>query len=98
MSLLFKDINMPKRNEIYLISVAPDKKVIYSKISAERPDPEVLDAEDVIEVFSDINDGHWIEVEINGDIYNRCSVCRNILEHPRTKYDFCPNCGSKMRG
>ncbi len=41
--------------------------------------------------------GHWIdEVTLIGAKICRCSECNFIIQKPRIKNNFCPNCGAKM--
>ena len=43
--------------------------------------------------YEEPKQGEWIE---NG-LYDMCSCCnRSFLLSPTDKYNYCPNCGSKM--
>ena len=39
--------------------------------------------------------GRW-EASVNGTDYRVCSIC-GYERHAGTKYNFCPNCGIKMK-
>lgn len=41
--------------------------------------------------------GKWIDPD-NVGANNWCSVCGEFILHYSGFYNFCPNCGAKMRG
>ena len=40
--------------------------------------------------------GHWIE-EYIGDMYDVCSECGHKITKGYFTYNYCPNCGAKMK-
>ena len=73
---------------------ACDRGCLWRKIVVKAPtiDPESLRKQ-----------GKWIRGELqNGERRHKCSVCREACRVPtvvgKPVYDYCPNCGAKMKG
>ena len=51
-------------------------------------------AEEYIAEGTPLKEGHWIEVD-NGYICSECDIIR--AKGTTGKYNYCPNCGAKMK-
>lgn len=65
---------------------------------------EYIDADEVHRIcvhgkeFAEVKKGKWIGKPLAGRCTVRCSNCRNVFAENNGLWNYCPNCGTDMRG
>ena len=77
------------------------KITVYRSISNDMYEKLELDLEDediikIGERFLELKNGEWIDLGYHDEFYGKCYQCSVCGEH-FLKFNYCPNCGSKMK-